>query len=227
MGKSLVPHESLSSPIEERLIEEKHCFCDLGPCWGLRGISQLTEDLSAVADLEEEGLDSADCGALVVVERGPEVVRIPVPSLVIDVGPSSLVVGCCVVDRVVEGLDVSPFVGGSTFERGKSSKTPPCAPLPRGRRRPKKVIKGRKPRLVPQATCVDFATSDGGGSPLGAITPSISPAPLNFESAPGGSYWTRAKKAWLVKKLVGCMFPGGDEVAIRGLVQEMKEWWSP
>ena len=38
-----------------------------------------------------------------------------------------------------------------------------------------------------------------------------------------GGYLTRAKKAWLLAKVAGMEFPGGDLEAIRGLAEEMKE----
>ncbi|XP_057425625.1 uncharacterized protein LOC130718990 [Lotus japonicus] len=84
----------------------------------------------------------------------------------------------------------------------------PFASLPRSRGRPKKVKRNRKPRHVSSVTCVDSVADDGGGISSSAIMPSVRPALLDSGSAPGGRYWTRAKKTWMIGKLVGCTWWG-------------------
>jgi hypothetical protein len=43
-----------------------------------------------------------------------------------------------------------------------------------------------------------------------------------FKGGPSGGYFTRAKKAWLVGKVLGLEYPGDDLDAIRGLEEEFK-----
>ncbi|XP_057450612.1 uncharacterized protein LOC130742532 [Lotus japonicus] len=102
--------------------------------------------------------------------------------------------------------------GGLVPEEGVVSGSCPILQAPRPRGRPRKVKKGRKPRLLPSAP---LAIVEGDGSSFIAAPPSICPAPLPPEKAPGGCYWTRVKAAWTVGKLLGCSFDGGDEAAIR------------
>lgn len=84
-----VPHEALSLPIKERLIEVKNCLCDLEPRvrWrlfpeiffsGFKDPVHLYEDCLADGNLAEEGLDSIGCRSLAVVERSSEVLGLPV-----------------------------------------------------------------------------------------------------------------------------------------------------
>ena len=42
-------------------------------------------------------------------------------------------------------------------------------------------------------------------------------ASLVCEGGPSGGYFTRAKKAWLLGKVLGLDFPGSDLEAIRGM----------
>lgn len=141
------------------------------------------------------------------------------------VDSSSLIAGRCIVARaVVSPFEVASLVGCCTFERRESSETH-FASIPRARRHPKKVKRGRKPCQRSPTTCVDVV--DGGGSSPSVISSSVRRTPLDSGTTPGGAYWTRVKKAWLVCKFFGCTFDGRDEAAIRGMVQEMKEWWPP
>jgi hypothetical protein len=51
-------------------------------------------------------------------------------------------------------------------------------------------------------------------------------ASLVCEGGPSGGYFTRAKKAWLLGKVLGLEYPGSDLEAIRGLEGEFKSFFS-
>lgn len=76
VGNSSIHHETLSLPIEERLILVKDYFCDMGPrvslevifpeisFWGLRDLAQMNKCWFADDDFAEEGLNIIDWGGV-------------------------------------------------------------------------------------------------------------------------------------------------------------------
>jgi hypothetical protein len=93
-------------------------------------------------------------------------------------------------------------------ESGGSYDVNPAIPSPRRRGRPKKFMSAK-------GTGQSSSSADNEES-----------APLVCEGGPSGGYFTRAKKTWLLGKVLGLKFPGSDLEAIRGLEEEFKSFYS-
>lgn len=81
-----------------------------------------------------------------------------------------------------------------------------------------KKKRGRKPKSIAGPQILREVTEGAGG-----VDPEIARLQEAAESSGAGGYFTRATKAWLLGKSIGFSFPGSDEEAIRGLVEEIQE----
>ena len=76
----------------------------------------------------------------------------------------------------------------------------------------------KKPKGV-----VSLPVLEGGSGSSSASSPSEVSSP---SGGPSGGYFTRAKKTWLLGKVLGLEYPGSDLEAIRGLEEEFRTGFS-
>ncbi|XP_057455141.1 uncharacterized protein LOC130746511 [Lotus japonicus] len=140
----------------------------------------------------------------------------------------------------VDFPDVDPdavVVGGSCVpkRRGRPKKARGCGlngSASRSRGRPRKIKArdsvledGGSSSLIPGTCELDDSLLLAEGSAL--VNPLASSSVPDLGTVSRGRFFTRAKKAWLLGKVVGMVFEGSDIEAIQGLEKVFEEHFVP